>query len=62
MLASAGLLEGKTITGYHKIKGEMLEAGATFVDEPVVIDANLITSRQPSDIPRFNKSIEEALG
>lgn len=61
MLAAAGLLEGKTITGYHKIKGEMLEAGADFVDKPVVIDANLITSREPKDIPLFNKAIEDAL-
>jgi protease I len=62
MLAAAGLLEGKTITGYHKIKKEMLKAGADFVDEPVMIDANLITSRKPGDIPRFNKAIEDALG
>ncbi|MBN1290082.1 MAG: type 1 glutamine amidotransferase [Actinobacteria bacterium] len=62
MLASAGLLEGRRITGYHKIKKEMLEAGADFVDEPVVIDGNLITSRKPADIPLFNKAVEEALG
>ncbi len=61
MLASAGLLKGKTITGYYKVKDEMLEAGAVFVDEPVVIDANLITSRQPGDIPLFNQAIEDAL-
>ncbi len=61
MLASAGLLKGKKITGYHKIKEEMLSAGADFSDEPVMIDANLITSRKPKDIPKFNKAIEEAL-
>jgi protease I len=61
MLASAGLLQGKNITGYHRIKDEMLEAGANFVDRPVMIDANLITSRQPGDIPLFNKAIEDAL-
>ena len=61
MLASAGLLDGRTITGYHKIKDEMLEAGARFVDRPVAIDANLITSREPRDIPQFNKAIEDAL-
>ncbi len=61
MLASAGLLRGKHITGYHKIREEMLEAGANFTDEPVIIDANLITSREPKDIPNFNKAIEDAL-
>jgi len=39
----------------------MLEAGANFTDEPVIIDANLITSREPKDIPSFNKAIEDAL-
>jgi PfpI family intracellular protease len=61
MLAAAGLLEGKTITGFHKIRKEMLEAGATFVDEPVMIDANLITSREPGDIPAFDMALEDAL-
>jgi deglycase len=61
MLASAGLLKGKRITGYHKIREEMLAAGADFTDEPVRIDANLITSREPKDIPKFNKAIEDAL-
>ena len=61
MLASADLLRGKNITGYHKIREEMLEAGANFTDEPVIIDANLITSREPNDIPNFNKAIEDAL-
>ena len=61
MLASAGVLNGRRITGYQKIKDEMLEAGAEFVDEPVVVDGNLITSRKPEDIPAFNSAIEEAL-
>lgn len=61
MLAAADLLQGKTITGYHKIRDEMIAAGATFVDEPVVKDGNFIFSRQPSDIPEFDRAIEEAL-
>jgi protease I len=61
VLASAGLLKGKKITGYHKIGREMLSAGADFTDEPVVIDGNLITSREPQDIPIFNQAIEDAL-
>ncbi|HEY5530814.1 MAG TPA: type 1 glutamine amidotransferase domain-containing protein [Candidatus Anoxymicrobiaceae bacterium] len=61
MLAAADLLKGKTITGYKKIKKEMLDAGADFVDQPVAIDANLITSRDPGDIPQFDAAIEKAL-
>lgn len=61
MLAEAGLLEGKKITGYYTIKKEMLAAGATFVNEPVVVDGNLITSRDPRDLDRFNSAIEDSL-
>ena len=61
MLAAAGLLKGRTITGYYKIKEEMLEAEANFVDKPVVIDANFITSRQPGDLEDFDAAIERAL-
>lgn len=61
MLAAAGLLKGRNITGYRKIKDEMLDAGANFYNEPVMIDANLITSRYPGDIPVFNAAIEKAL-
>lgn len=61
MLAAAGYLKGRTITGYYKIRNEMLEAGANFIDAPVVVDANLITSRDPGDLPDFNGAIEDAL-
>ena len=61
MLAAAGLLKGRTITGYYKIRQEMLEADANVVDKPVVIDANFITSRQPGDLEDFNAAIERAL-
>ncbi len=59
LLAEAGILRGKKITGYRKIKDEMLEAGAQFFDEPVVIDGNLITSREPKDLDDFNRSLLE---
>jgi protease I len=61
MLAAAGLLGGKRITGYYKIEDEMKEAGAEFVDEPVVKTGNLITSRDPGDLEDFNAAIEDAL-
>jgi protease I len=53
VLASAGLLMGRTATSYHSVRQEVLEAGAEFLDQPVVVDGNLITSRKPADIPDF---------
>ncbi|MBC7231437.1 MAG: type 1 glutamine amidotransferase [Actinobacteria bacterium] len=61
LLASAGLVKGLTMTGYPKIKEEMEEAGAVFVDREVVIDHNIITSRVPDDLPAFNAALKEAL-
>lgn len=57
ILAEAGVLKGKRITGYHKIKEEMLKAGALFYDEPVIVDGNLVTSREPGDLDVFNETL-----
>ncbi len=57
LLAEAGVLKDKKITGYYKIKEEMLKAGARFYDEPVVVDGNLITSREPGDLGIFNDTL-----
>jgi protease I len=61
VLASAGILNGRTVTGFFAIKDDMIHAGATFVDEEVVVDGNLITSRKPEDLPAFMKAILKAL-
>lgn len=61
MLAAAGLLEGKDITGYRSVENEMVKAGAKWHDAPLVVDANLITSRDPSDMKEFTEAIEAAL-
>lgn len=61
LLAEAGLLKGKKITSYELIQEEMKSAAANWVNEPVVIDGNLITSRKPADIPEFDQAILEAL-
>jgi protease I len=61
LLAAAGLVKGLTMTGYPKIKEEMVEAGADFVDREVVVDRNIITSRVPDDLPAFNATIKEKL-
>jgi len=61
MLCSAGILKGKTATCFHAIKDDMVNAGARYVDEEVVVDGNLITSRKPDDIPAFCREIVKAL-
>jgi len=50
MLASADIVRGKRLTSFYSIKDDMVNAGATWVDEPVVRDDNLITSRVPQDL------------
>jgi len=61
LLAAAGLVKGLTMTGYPKIKEEMVEAGADFVDREVVVDRNIITSRVPDDLPAFNATLKAKL-
>lgn len=57
LLASAGLVRGRKLTSYHTIRDDMRNAGAEWVDQEVVADGNLVTSRQPSDIPAFNREM-----
>lgn len=57
VLVSAGLLEDRTATSFFTVARELKRAGAHFKNQPVVIDGNLITSRQPSDIPLFIDAI-----
>ncbi|KPK02036.1 MAG: peptidase [Nitrospira bacterium SG8_35_4] len=52
-LISAGLLKGRHATCYKSVAGEMKEAGAHYEDKEVVIDGNLVTARQPGDLPAF---------
>ncbi len=62
MLVSAGIAaRGVRLTGFHSIKDDLVAAGADYVDEPVVRDGNLITSRQPEDLPDFCREIIGAL-
>jgi protease I len=53
VLVSAGILKGKKVTGFSAIKDDLVNAGAQFIDEEVVVDKNLITSRNPYDLPVF---------
>jgi protease I len=58
---SAGIMKGKRATCVAAIKDDLINAGATYVDEEVVQDGNLITSRQPTDLPAFCRTIVAAL-
>ncbi len=62
MLASAGILKGKRVTGFFAIKDDLVHAGAQYLDAEVVRDGNLITSRKPDDLPAFLREIITALG
>ena len=62
LLISARVLDGRTITSVKKIRDDVMNAGAHYVDEPLVIDGNLITSRVPGDLPQFNDALAQAVG
>lgn len=61
MLISANIVRGRRVTSWPSIAVDLENAGAKWVDAPVVQDGNLITARKPADLPRFNKAIIEAL-
>ena len=62
MLVSAGILKGRKATSFFSIKDDLVAAGANWVDAEVVVDGNLITSRNPNDLPAFCRAIVAALG
>lgn len=57
LLVSAGLVKGRTMTSYHSIQDDIRNAGASWVNKEVVRDRNWVSSRQPFDIPAFNREI-----
>jgi protease I len=61
VLASAGILRGKKATSFSAIKDDIINAGAQFEDKEVVVDRNLITSRNPYDLPAFCREIIKQL-
>jgi protease I len=60
-LINAGVVQGRKLTSYPTIRQDLENAGARWVDEEVVVDDNLITSRNPDDLPAFEAAIVEAL-
>ncbi len=61
VLASADVVEGKTLTSTTAIRDDLVNAGAVWVDEEVVVDDKLVTSRSPKDLPAFLKEILQEL-
>ena len=61
LLISAGVVRGRRVTSWPSIAIDLANAGATWVDEPVVLDRNVITAGKPADLPRFNKAVIDAL-
>src|SRR5687767_6669544 len=61
MFIETGLARGRRLTSYLSLKADLLNAGATWIDEPVVVDGNIITARRASDIAALCEALAEAL-
>ena len=61
LLVEAGVVEGRRMTSYHSIRTDVENAGAEWVDQEVVVDSGLVTSRSPSDLPAFNRKLVEEI-
>jgi protease I len=57
LLVSAGIAKGRVLTSYHTIQDDLRNAGANWSDREVIRDRNWVSSRQPSDIPAFNREM-----
>lgn len=57
VLISAGLVKGRRLTGLSAVRDDLINAGAEYLDEPVVRDGGLVTSRSPNDLPDFCREI-----
>ena len=57
LLVSAGLVDGRNMTSYYTIQDDLRNAGAKWQDSECIVDRNWVSSRQPSDIPRFNQEM-----
>lgn len=61
LLVSADLVEGRRLTSYYTLQDDIRNAGGEWIDQPVVVDGNLITSRQPDDLDDFVEAIQECI-
>ncbi|MBZ0221114.1 MAG: type 1 glutamine amidotransferase [Candidatus Methylomirabilis sp.] len=62
LLIEADVLRGKRATCYISVKTDVINAGAVYMDAPVVVDGRLVTSRNPGDLPVFGRTLTEMLG
>lgn len=62
LLIATGLMMGRTATAYHAVRQELEAAGVKYLDREAVVDGNLVTSRQPDDIPAFLGAIFRITG
>jgi protease I len=61
LLVSAGLVDGRKLTSWPTLQDDIRNAGGNWVDEQVVVDGNIVSSRKPDDIPAFNEKMLEVL-
>lgn len=61
ILVEAGVLSGRKLTSYPSLKSDLKNAGATWVNEEVVVDQGLVSSRTPADLPAFNAKLVERI-
>ena len=61
ILIDAEVVEGRKLTSFFSVKKDLINAGAAWVDEEVVVDNGLVTSRTPDDLPAFNKKMVEEI-
>ena len=59
MLVEAGVVRGRRVTSWSSLRTDIRNAGGNWVDEEVVVDTGLVTSRKPGDLPAFNRKIVE---
>lgn len=62
ILTDADVIEGRTLTSFPSLRTDLTNAGAAWVDEEVVVDAGLVSSRTPDDLPAFNAKLVEEIG
>lgn len=61
-LIEAGVVKGRTMTSWPSLKTDLSNAGAKWVDQEVVVDRGLVSSRKPGDLPAFNRKLIEEIG
>lgn len=62
ILIEADVVDGRTMTSYPSLRTDLTNAGAVWVDEEVVVDQGLVSSRTPDDLPAFNRKLVEEIG